>query len=186
MLLTTVVVGLLAGVTSQPQFLTARFIWALLVTYLLMCSVFESFLYPLVIMFSVPLAVVGGFAGLRIVHDITLADPTVAPQQLDVLTMLGFVILIGTVVNNAILIVEQSLNFENPHRYGAEGEKMPIFRAIRASVASRFRPIFMTTATTLGGMLPLVVRPARFGDVPRPGRIVLGRLACSTVFTPAH
>lgn len=184
LLLTTIVVGLLAGVTSQPQFLTARFIWALLVTYLLMCSVFESFLYPLVIMFSVPLAVVGGFAGLRIVHNITLADPTIAPQQLDVLTMLGFVILIGTVVNNAILIVEQSLNFENPGRYGAEGERMPLFRAIRASVASRFRPIFMTTCTTLGGMLPLVVAPGSGSEMYRGlGAVVLGGLACSTVFT---
>ncbi|MBX3402583.1 MAG: efflux RND transporter permease subunit [Phycisphaeraceae bacterium] len=184
MLLTTVVVGLLAGVTTQPQFMTARFVWALLVTYLLMCSVFESFLYPLVIMFSVPLAVVGGFAGLRIVHDITLADPTIAPQQLDVLTMLGFVILIGTVVNNSILIVEQSLNFEDPRRYGAEGERMPIFRAIRASVASRFRPIFMTTCTTLGGMLPLVVSPGSGSEMYRGlGAVVLGGLACSTVFT---
>lgn len=184
LLLTTVVVGLLAGVTWQPQLLTARFVWALLVTYLLMCSVFESFLYPLIIMFSVPLAVVGGFAGLRIVHDITLADPTIAPQQLDVLTMLGFIILIGTVVNNAILIVEQSLNFEDPERFGAEGRRMPIFNAIRASVTSRFRPIFMTTATTLGGMLPLVVSPGSGSEMYRGlGAVVLGGLLCSTVFT---
>lgn len=184
LLLSLVIGGLLAGVVTEPQLLTARFVWALLVTYLLMCSVFESFLYPLVIMFSVPLAVVGGFAGLRIVHEWTLANPTVPPQQLDVLTMLGFVVLIGTVVNNAILIVEQALNFENPARYGASGEPMPLFRAIPASVTSRIRPIFMTTATTLGGMLPLVIAPGAGSEMYRGlGAVVLGGLVCSTVFT---
>ncbi len=184
LLLGLVVGGLLAGVAWQPQLLTARFIWALLVTYLLMCAVFESFLYPLVIMFSVPLAVVGGFAGLRIVHMTTLADPTIAPQQLDVLTMLGFVVLIGTVVNNAILIVEQALNFENPERFGSAGTRLPIFEAIRASVVSRIRPIFMTTATTLGGMLPLVIAPGAGSEMYRGlGAVVLGGLLCSTIFT---
>jgi len=184
LLLGLVVGGLLAGVSWQPQLLTARFIWALLVTYLLMCAVFESFVYPLVIMFSVPLAVVGGFAGLSIVHAATLADPTIAPQQLDVLTMLGFVILIGTVVNSAILIVEQSLNFENPERFGSSGKRLPILEAIRASVVSRFRPIFMTTATTLGGMLPLVISPGAGSEMYRGlGAVVLGGLLVSTVFT---
>lgn len=61
---------------------------------------------------------------------------------------------------------------------------MPLFRAIRASVASRFRPIFMTTCTTLGGMLPLVVAPGSGSEMYRGlGAVVLGGLACSTVFT---
>lgn len=184
LLFTTVIAGLLFVTASQPQLLTARFIWALLVTYLLMCSVFESFLYPLVIMFSVPLAVVGGFAGLRIVHDWTLETPTIAPQQLDVLTMLGFVVLIGTVVNNAILIVEQALNFEDPARFGAKGERMPLVRAIGESVRTRMRPIFMTMCTTVGGMLPLVIAPGAGSEMYRGlGAVVLGGLICSTVFT---
>ncbi|MEO0717137.1 MAG: efflux RND transporter permease subunit, partial [Planctomycetota bacterium] len=65
-LLAAVLAGLALGVTGQPELVLARFIWALAVTYLLMCALFESFLYPLVIMFTVPLAVVGGFAGLAI------------------------------------------------------------------------------------------------------------------------
>ncbi len=127
---------------------TSRMFLALLVTYLLMAALFESFLYPMVIMFTVPLATVGGFIGLRIVHTY------VPDQQLDTLTMLGFVILIGVVVNNAILLVHQSLNFMR----GIEVNKPLGHReAIRESVRTRIRPIFMTTLTSVAGMLPLVV-----------------------------
>ena len=76
---------------------------ALAITYLLMAALFESWLYPFVIIFSVPLGAVGGVLGLFVLNLFVF-------QALDVLTMLGFVILIGTVVNNAILIVHQSLN----------------------------------------------------------------------------
>ncbi len=76
---------------------------ALLITYLLMAALFESWLYPLVIIFSVPLGAVGGILGLQLLNLFIF-------QPLDVLTMLGFVILIGTVVNNPILIVHQSLS----------------------------------------------------------------------------
>jgi len=82
-----------------------NFILALVITFLLMSALFENFFYPLVIMFSVPLAAAGGFLGLWLVN-VFLSN-----QPLDILTMLGFVILVGIVVNNAILIVHQSLNF---------------------------------------------------------------------------
>lgn len=153
---------------------------ALLVTFLLMAALFESFLYPFVIMFTVPLATVGGFLGLRIVHEY------VPDQQLDVLTMLGFVILIGIVVNNAILIVHQSLNFM---RGIGEGEndivqQMPPREAIRESVRTRIRPIFMTTATSVFGMLPLVLMPGSGSELYRGlGSVVVGGLVVSTVFT---
>ncbi len=183
-LLGLVVGGLLTGIAWQPQFLTARFVWALAVTYLLMCSLFEDFIHPFVIMFSVPLAIVGGFAGLRIVHDFSLLDETKAPQLLDVLTMLGFVILIGTVVNNAILLVEQALNFMHPERFGAGDKPMAPLAAIRESVRTRVRPIMMTTCTTLGGLTPLVVAPGAGSEMYRGlGAVMLGGLAVSTVFT---
>ena len=158
----------------------SRFFLALLITYLLMAALFESFLYPLVIMFSVPLATVGGFAGLAIVHHI---DPT---QQLDTLTMLGFVILIGVVVNNAILLVHQTLNFM---RGVGEGEGDAVGRmgpreSIRESVRTRIRPIFMTTATSVIGMLPLVTSPGAGSELYRGlGAVVIGGLVCSTLFT---
>ncbi|MFC1707588.1 efflux RND transporter permease subunit, partial [Planctomycetota bacterium] len=153
---------------------------------------FESFLYPLVIMFSVPLAVVGGFAGLRIVHDVTRADPTIATQQLDVLTMLGFVILIGVVVNNAILIVHQALNFmragERSQAFDADSaavaEPLSPLRAVALSVSTRVRPILMSTLTSVGGMTPLVLFPGAGSEMYRGlGSVVVGGLLVSTVFT---
>jgi HAE1 family hydrophobic/amphiphilic exporter-1 len=130
----------------QPQLIMARMVWALLVTYLLMAALFDSFIYPFVIMFTVPLAVVGGFAGLAIVHHLSLQNPTIAPQQLDVLTMLGFVILIGVVVNNAILIVHQALNFMKGigETEDEKVERLEPLPAIAASVRTRIRPIFMS------------------------------------------
>ncbi len=187
LLMALIVGGALFSIGQAPQLLTARFIWALLVTYLLMCALFESFLYPLVIMFSVPLAVVGGFLALKIVHDWTVRMETIAPQQLDVLTMIGFVILIGTVVNNAILVVEQTLNFMVPGKAGEafEGdEALPPMLAIKESVRTRLRPIFMTALTTLGGGLPLVLAPGAGSEMYRGlGAVVCGGLLVSTIFT---
>ncbi|MFT5425075.1 MAG: HAE1 family hydrophobic/amphiphilic exporter-1, partial [Phycisphaerales bacterium] len=179
-LLAVVLGGLAFGLLADPSLVMARFVWALLVTYLLMAALFESWIDPFVIMFSVPLAVVGGFAGLRVVHEWTMADPTKAPQQLDVLTMLGFVILIGVVVNNAILIVHQALNFMR----GLEGEPMSPAEAISASVRTRLRPIFMSVLTSVGGMLPLVLFPGSGSEMYRGlGSVVVGGLVVSTVFT---
>jgi hydrophobic/amphiphilic exporter-1 (mainly G- bacteria), HAE1 family len=164
-----------------PHLLTARFVWALAVTYLLMCALFESFVYPFVIMFTVPLAIVGGFAGLRIVHNVSVANPVIAPQNLDVLTMLGFVILVGVVVNNAILIVHQTLNFMK----GAGGEDpMEANEAVERAVRTRVRPIFMSTLTSVGGMLPLVLFPGAGSEMYKGlGSVVVGGLIVSTVFT---
>ncbi len=181
------VLGAMAyGVGVNPELLTARFVWAIIVTYLLMAALFESFLYPFVIMFTVPLAIVGGFAGLSIVHYITATDPTIAAQNLDVLTMLGFVILIGVVVNNAILIVHQALNLMGLDRGGGvpEGEPLPARRAIAESVRTRVRPVFMSTMTSVGGMLPLVIAPGAGSELYRGlGAVVVGGLLVSTIFT---
>ncbi|MGP1272115.1 MAG: efflux RND transporter permease subunit [Phycisphaerales bacterium] len=186
LLLLSVIGGSLLLVAGSPELAMARFVWALLVTYLLMCALFESFMYPFVIMFTVPLAVVGGFGGLAIVHRITAADPTIAAQQLDVLTMLGFVILIGIVVNNAILIVHQSLNFMRGIGEGEDDrvEPMASAEAIAEAVRTRVRPIFMSTLTSVGGMLPLVLVPGAGSEMYRGlGSVVVGGLLVSTVFT---
>lgn len=179
-LVVAIVLTLLAAVSMHPVLAGARFIWALAVVYLLMCALFESFVYPFVIMFSVPLALVGGFAGLSFVHSWTAANPVVATQNLDVLTMLGFVILVGVVVNNAILIVHQSLNLlRNP-----EGETPTIERAVSEAVVTRIRPVLMSTMTSVGGMLPLVLFPGAGSELYRGlGSVVVGGLVVSTVFT---
>ncbi len=178
--------GILATVLSSlsvmPELATGRLVWALVVTYLLMAALFESFVYPLVIMFTVPLAIVGGFAGLRIVHDITMQNPYLQPQQLDVLTMLGFVILIGVVVNNAILLVHQALNFMRSNEFG--DEPMPMMEAVAEAVRTRIRPIFMSTMTSVGGMTPLVLFPGAGSELYRGlGSVVIGGLLVATIFT---
>lgn len=143
---------------------------ALLITYLLMAALFESWLYPFVIILSVPLGAVGGIIGLRFLNLFVL-------QPLDVLTMLGFIILIGTVVNNPILIVHQALNHMRE-------DNMNPTEAVLESVRTRIRPIFMTTITTVLGLLPLVVFPGAGSELYRGlGSVLLGGLISSTFFT---
>ncbi|MEN9555490.1 MAG: Efflux pump rane transporter BepE, partial [Planctomycetota bacterium] len=155
---------------------------ALLLSYLLMAALFESFLYPLVVMISVALAMVGGLAGLKIMNEFQF-------QPLDMLTMLGFVILIGTVANNAILIVHQALNYMRE-------EAMTPVDAVCETVRTRMRPILMSTLSTVLGMLPLVVPIPIFADgawvwsvgagselYQGLGAVVLGGMIVSTVFT---
>ncbi|MBW2169041.1 MAG: efflux RND transporter permease subunit [Deltaproteobacteria bacterium] len=144
---------------------------ALVITFLLMSALFENFFYPLVIMFSVPLAAAGGFLGLWLVN-VFLSN-----QPLDILTMLGFVILVGIVVNNAILIVHQSLNF-------IRKENMELHTAIKEAVRIRVRPIYMSTTTSIFGMVPLVFFPGAGSELYRGlGSVVIGGLAVSTIFT---
>jgi HAE1 family hydrophobic/amphiphilic exporter-1 len=165
--------------------LSSTLVLALLVTYLLLCVLFQSWLQPMVIMFSVPLATLGGFAALRLVYLWSQADRYMPVQKLDVLTMLGFVILIGVVVKNAILIVHQALNFikgisdvEN-----IQGPLTPR-RAIAESVRTRLRPIMMSSLTSVLGMAPLVLMPGAGSELYRGlGAVVLGGLLVSTVFT---
>lgn len=145
-------------------------ILAVLITYLLMAALFESWVYPFVIILSVPLGAVGGVAALRLLNVFVL-------QPLDVLTMLGFVILIGTVVNNPILIVHQALTLMR-----LEGRD-PV-EAMLESVRTRIRPIFMTTITTVLGLFPLVVFPGAGSELYRGlGSVVLGGLLVSTLFS---
>ncbi|MCC7204128.1 MAG: efflux RND transporter permease subunit, partial [Phycisphaeraceae bacterium] len=169
------------SIASLRSLVFSRMFLALLVNYLVMAWLFNSFLYPIVIMFCVPLATVGGFLGLRLLHTFV---PT---QLLDVVTMLGFVILIGTAVNNAILLVAQALNFMQGFGESAQDKlekAMTPREAIRESVRTRLRPVFMTTTSTLFGMLPLVIKPGAGSELYRGlGSVVLGGLAVSTVFT---
>ena len=154
------------------QALQWNFLLALVITYLLMAALFESFLYPFVIMLSVPPALAGGILGLEVVNL------TLTYQPLDILTMLGFVILIGVVVNNAILIVHQTLNILR------DAPETPVKEAIRDAVFSRVRPIFMSMITSALGMLPLVVFPGAGSELYRGlGSVVIGGLLLSTLFT---
>jgi HAE1 family hydrophobic/amphiphilic exporter-1 len=147
-----------------------NFVLAVIIAYLLMAALFGNFIYPLVILFSVPLAAAGGILGLNILNIFVLAP-------MDILTMLGFVILIGVVVNNAILIVYQSLN--NVRYHGMEYRD-----AVLEAVRVRLRPIYMSASTSIFGMLPLVLFPGAGSELYRGlGSVILGGIAVSTVFT---
>jgi len=149
---------------------------AVLITYLLMAALFESWTYPLVVILSVPMGAAGGVLGLQLLNLYLMAIGK-TPQALDVLTMLGFVILVGTVVNNAILVVHQSLNHMRE-------DGMAPRPAILESVRTRIRPIFMTTTTTVFGLAPLVFFPGAGSELYRGlGSVVLGGLIVSTIFT---
>lgn len=169
--------GYAIGVSGQAQSLVEAwnafkwsFLLAIVVVYLLMCSLFESWTYPFIIMFTVPLAATGGILAVSLAH---LTEPTI---KMDTVTMLGFIILAGVVVNNAILIVHQTLNFS---REGLNPQE-----ALLQSVQSRIRPIFMTSTTTVFGMMPLVLSRGAGSELYRGlGSAVLGGLALSTVFT---
>ncbi len=173
--------GLLQGITvyssgasskleSAKNAISGNFMLAILITYLLMAALLNNFFYPLIIMFSVPLAASGGFIGLDLVNKFLTS------QSLDIITMLGFIMLIGSVVNNPILIVYQTLN---NIKYGMSGDN-----AIYDALKTRIRPIFMSTTTSLFGMLPLVLAPGAGSELYRGmGSVILGGMALSTIFT---
>jgi HAE1 family hydrophobic/amphiphilic exporter-1 len=168
----TVNVRTSGSAAKLSQFLKAfipGFVLAAVITYLLLAALFESWLHPFVIIMSVPFALVGGFAGLWILHVTTGA-------LLDVLVMLGFVILVGTIVNNPILIVHQALNYIR--------EGMERNQAIALSSQTRVRPIFMSVITSVAGMAPLVLFGGAGSELYRGlGAVVIGGLLVSTVFT---
>ncbi len=158
--------------TETREALKWNFVLAAAIAYLLMASLFGNFIYPLIIMLTVPLAGAGGFMGLKLLNLLSSK-----PQPMDILTMLGFVILIGIVVNNAILIVHQALN--NLH-YKSMGYR----EAVLESTRSRLRPIYMSATTSIFGMLPLVVFPGSGSELYRGlGSVILGGIAVSTIFT---
>ena len=95
------------------------------------------------------------------------------------LTLLGFVILIGIVVNNAILLVHQTLHHIRVEGYGHTD-------AVVEATRNRIRPIFMSTLTSVGGMLPLVLFPGAGSELYRGlGSVVIGGLSLSALITLA-
>lgn len=157
--------------TETWQALQWNFLLAAGISYLLMAALLGNFIYPLIIMVVVPLAAAGGVIGLR------LCDAFLAPQQLDILTMLGFIILIGIVVNNPILIVYQALR-------NVREDAMEYKEAIMDAARTRIRPIYMSATTSVLGMSPIVFFPGPGSELYRGlGSVILGGLAFSTVFT---
>ena len=142
---------------------------AIVLLFLIMAALFRSIRDAGIVTLCLPLATVGGMAAIQILNFFTF-------QPLDLLTMIGFVILLGLVVNNAILLVVRTRQ--------AEDEGLSRNDAVRSSLETRLRPIFSSTLTTVFGMLPLVVIPGAGTEIYRGlGAAIVGGMAISFVFT---
>jgi multidrug efflux pump subunit AcrB len=151
--------------------LGANFLIATILSYLLLVAIFTHWGWPLVILTTVPLGLAGGVLGLVFANLLGLRLP------LDMITMLGFLILLGTVVNNPILVVDRT-------RQLLREQGLPVVEAVRQAVASRLRPVLMTTLTTVFGLAPLVLIPGAGTELYRGlGVVVLSGLLVSTVVT---
>ncbi|AFY56898.1 cation/multidrug efflux pump [Rivularia sp. PCC 7116] len=152
--------------------LGSTFVLSLLITYLLLVALYRSFSFPVLIMATVPMGISGALLSLILANTI---PGVVVP--LDMITGLGFVILTGVVVNNAILLVDRSLQLQQ------EGKSYN--DSLYLAVKDRLRPIFMSAGTSVLGMLPLAVIPGKGAELYQGLGIVLtGGLAFSTILTP--
>lgn len=166
--------------------LSGNFVIAIALCYLLLVAIFTHWRYPLFILATVPLGMAGGLLGLIAINGVNAALSAFGlgggHQPFDMITMLGFLILLGTVVNNPILIVDQT------RRFVQSGEIIQV--AVRSAVAKRLKPILMSTATTIFGLAPLVLVPGEGTELYRGvGIIVLCGIFVSTflslTFLPA-
>ena len=145
--------------------MSRSFMLAIAVLYLLMSALFRSFRDSLLVIAALPLATVGGVALLRIMN-----------HPMDLLTMIGFITLLGLVVNNAILLVHQTRT--------AEREGLDRRSAVEQAIRRRLRPILMSTLTSLFGMLPLLLIPGPGSEVYQGlAAVIVGGMSVSTIFT---
>ncbi|WP_286262176.1 efflux RND transporter permease subunit [Thalassotalea atypica] len=167
--------------------LSSNFIIALVLSYLLLVAIFTHWRYPMFILATVPLGMAGGLLGLISVNGINAIIANMGlpayHQPFDMITMLGFLILLGTVVNNPILIVDQT-------RFFVLEQGMKVRDAVIKAVDKRLKPILMSTATTIFGLAPLVLIPGEGTELYRGiGVIVLSGIVVSTflslTFLPA-
>ena len=151
---------------ATQQEMLVNLVLALILVYLVMAGLFESLLHPFAIMFALPFA----FVGIAWISFLT-------GSPFNLMAQIGLLILIGIVVNNGIVLLY------HVHHLRRMGH--PRAAALMAAARDRLRPILMTTATTILGLLPLAVGQNRVGDVlyfPL-ARTVIGGLAASTLLT---
>ncbi|RMF56465.1 MAG: efflux RND transporter permease subunit [Calditrichaeota bacterium] len=151
---------------QQNQSFTSAIILSVIFVYILMAILFESLVLPLSIMLAIPLALFGAYLALFV---------TKTPQ--DMMAGIGIVILIGVVVNNGIVLIDM-INRRRREGYGRRD-------AILDAAKNRFRPILMTSFTTIGGLIPMAIGSANlFGFPYAPmGRALIGGLLTGTFLT---
>jgi hydrophobic/amphiphilic exporter-1 (mainly G- bacteria), HAE1 family len=139
---------------------------AIVLVYMVMASLYESLRDPLIVMMSVPLALIG-------VVSLLLATGT----TINVQSAIGVIMLVGIAVNNAILLVDQSARL---HR----DEGWAVRDAVREAARRRLRPILMTSLTTILALIPLAMGIGEGGEAQAPmARAVIGGLLSSTLIT---
>jgi multidrug efflux pump subunit AcrB len=149
--------------------MSKNFLMALFILFMLMAGLFRSLKDSAIVVMTIPLAGVGGVIAIRTLNLVTF-------QPMDLLTMIGFIILLGLVVNNAILLVDQTRQ--------AERKGMERSEAVENALRIRLRPIFMSTLTSIFGMLPLLLIPGEGSVIYRGlAASIVGGMACSLVFT---
>ncbi len=138
---------------------------SILLVYLLMVALYNGYVTPFIVMFTVPVAVVGALGALALTH-----------QTLNLFSLIGAIMLVGLVAKNGILLVD----FANQLRERG----MSKFDAIVESAHHRFRPIVMTTLAMIAGMLPLALALDPGSQAERPlGIVVIGGLSSSLILT---
>lgn len=149
--------------------LVNNFLLAAALLILIMAGLFKSLTDALLVAISIPLAWVGGVLAVNLMNLINF-------QPLDLLGMIGFIILLGLVVNNAILLVEQTRR--------AESRGFSRVDSVRQALRLRLRPIFMSTLTSLFGMAPLLLFPGSGSEIYRGmAAAIVGGMSVSTLFT---
>jgi multidrug efflux pump subunit AcrB len=179
--ISTTITGASTALEETRAEMGGNFLLAIFIAYLLMVAVLSHWGYPLVIMTTVPIGISGGLIGLWLLNavggNLNWLGLDTFTQPFDVITMLGFLILIGTVVNNPILIVERAAR-------EIEEQGMGIREAVREATRTRLRPVMMSTITTVFGLSPLVLLPGAGAELYRGlGAIVLFGLLFSSFIT---
>ncbi|MBN1398384.1 MAG: efflux RND transporter permease subunit [Bacteroidetes bacterium] len=158
------------GGTAEDQeeaffYLALAFLAAIILVYMIMASQFESLVDPLIIMFTVPLSIIGVFIFLAMTGT-----------TLSVMALVGIVMLVGIAVNNGIVLVD----YMNQQRH----KGMELYEAVEYSGKARLRPVLMTAMTTILGMVPLAIGTGAGSETWAPlARAVIGGLTATTVLT---
>ena len=161
--------------------LLSNYLVALLIIYLLLVAIFNHWGYPLLIMTTIPLGIAGGIVGLSLLNAVGSLMPLLGlplvSQSFDMISMLGFLILMGTVINNPILIVHRAV--EN-----RRNSNMTPLDAVQEAIDVRLRPIAMSTITTICGLAPLVLIPGEGTELYRGvGAIVMFGIIGAAIVT---
>jgi multidrug efflux pump subunit AcrB len=155
--------------TEALQTVGVNFLLAVMILFLIMAALFKSARDALLVLLVMPMAMAGGFISLKLLNLFTY-------QSLDLLTMIGFIILLGLVVNNAILLVDQTRS--------AQRQGMSHADAVHQAVLYRARPIFMSSLTSIFGMLPLMMIPGVGSEIYRGlATVIVGGMAVCAMFT---